>query len=231
MDTSIPGSFIPHDTSDVGRSDYRSQSGLADLLLLISIVLFVASAALAGGVFLYGQYLDTANASKVQQLERAKAAFEPSLISQLMRLNDRMASADSILGNHFAPSMFFDALQAATLSTVSFSSLDLQAVDAHGISIKMAGVAKSVNSIALQADLFSKNGVIKDPIFSGIDREQDGVHFQLTAEVDSKAIAFSRFLNGSAQAAGAATPAASQTPTVRSPFGLPADSASSSDKK
>lgn len=225
MDTSIPGTFIPHDAADSSGGGYRSQSGLADLLLLISIVLFVASAALAGGVFVYGQYLDTANASKFEQLKHAKAAFEPTLISKLTRLSDRMASADMILGNHFAPSMFFDALQAATLSTVSFSGLDMQSSDTHGIAIRMSGVAKSVNSIALQADLFSKNGVIKDPIFSGIDREIDGVHFQLTAEVDAKAISFSRFLNGSTQAAGAATP---QQPTVRSPFGLPAGDSSSS---
>jgi hypothetical protein len=226
VDTTIPGSFIPHDAADTGGSGYRGQSGLPDLALLISIVLFVASAALAGGVFLYSQYLDTANASKVQQLERAKAAFEPSLIAQLMRLNDRMSSADVILGNHLAPSMFFDALQAATLATVSFSNLDLQAADTHSLTIKMSGVAKSVNSIALQADLLSKNGVIKDPIFSGIDRELDGVHFNLNAEVDPKAITFARHLNSSAQAAGAAA-ATQQAPTERTPFGLPVNGADS----
>jgi hypothetical protein len=220
VDTTIPGSFIPHDAAEPSGNGYRGQSGLADLSLLISIVLFVASGALAGGVFLYSQYLDTANASKVQQLERAKTAFEPSLIAQLMRLNDRMSSADVILGNHLAPSLFFDALQAATLSTVSFSNLDLQAADTHALSIKMSGVARSVNSIALQADLLSRNGVIKDPIFSGIDREQDGVHFNLSAEVDPKAITFARHLNGSAQAAGAAA-AAPQAPAERTPFGLP----------
>lgn len=209
METGIPPSFIPSDTISNSNSS-RASTGLPELALLVSIVLFVASGALAAGVFLYAQYLDTASASKVQQLERAKEAFKPSLIEQLMRLNDRMLAADNILGNHLAPSAFFDALQAATLSTVSFSGLDLQSPDARTVTLRMAGVAQSVNSIALQADLFSKNGVIKDPIFSGIDREPDGVHFELSAEVDPKAIGYTRTLTSGTvqqQAAGAAIPA------------------------
>ena len=210
METGLSASFIPHDTAQASGLAVRERSaGLPEFALLVSIVLIIASAALAGGVFLYAQYLQTASSSKVQQLERAKAAFDPSLIESLMRLNDRIHAADTILGSHLAPTLFFEALQAATLSTVSFQNLDLQA-DKSMMTIKMAGVAQSVNSIALQADLFSKNGVIKDPIFSGIDREQDGVHFSLTAEVDPKAIAYRHFLQtmDASQAAGAAFPAA-----------------------
>lgn len=213
METGTPASFIPHDTAQTGGMVTRERAaGLPEFALLISIVLIVASAALAGGVFLYAQYLQTASSSKVQQLERAKAAFDPSLIESLMRLNDRIHAADIILGSHLAPSLFFEALQSATLSTVAFQNLDLQA-DNSMMTIKMAGVAQSVNSIALQADLFSKNGVIKDPIFSGIDREQDGVHFSLSAEVDPKAIAYRQFLSSqnAPQAAGAAFPAAADT--------------------
>ncbi len=225
METAVPASFIPHDTP-AASGGYRERSaGLPELALLISIILLVASSALAGGVFLYAQYLATASSSKVQQLDRAKAAFDPALIQKIMRLNDRLHAADALIGTHLAPTLFFDALQAATLSTVSFADLDLQA-DSAGMTIKMSGVAQSVNSIALQADLFSKNGVIKDPIFSGIDREQDGVHFALTAEVDPKAVGYGQLLRALApQAAGAASAVPVEQPAQEpSPFGnLPAN--------
>lgn len=204
METSMPASFIPHEAPVIGRP--RETTGLPEVSLLVSIVLFVASGALAAGVFFYAQYLQTASASKVEQLERAKAAFEPALIQQLMRLEARMHSADTVLSAHAAPSTFFDALEAATLSTVSFSSLDLQSIDGRSYAVKMAGVAESVNSIALQAELLSRNGVVKDPIFSGIDREPNGVHFVLTADVDGAAIGFTRTLSARgapAQSAGA----------------------------
>ncbi|MEK7133985.1 MAG: hypothetical protein AAB804_02855 [Patescibacteria group bacterium] len=188
-ETGIPTSFIPHDTG-VAPAARRGGGGLNDLLLLCAIVLFVASAALGAGVFLYEQYLQTESASKLAQLERAKAAFEPALIHELTRLDDRMHAADRILGAHVAPTLFFLALQQATLATISFRSLDLQAPDAQHMTITMAGVAQSVNSIALQADIFSKNGVITSPIFSNIARQADGVHFNLSAAVNPVAIGY-----------------------------------------
>ncbi|OHB18691.1 MAG: hypothetical protein A2854_05230 [Parcubacteria group bacterium RIFCSPHIGHO2_01_FULL_56_18] len=190
VDTGIPASFIPHDTS-VARPPSRGGGGLNDLLLLVAIVIFVASAALAVGVFLYGQYLVTENTAKLAQLERAKAGFQPALIQQLTRLDDRMHAADRVLSGHIAPSLFFQALEQATLQTVSFKTLDFQVAENQTLTVKMAGVAESVNSIALQADLFSKNGVITNPIFSNIARQPDGVHFSLTAVVNPSAINYS----------------------------------------
>lgn len=212
-----PGAFIPHDTvAPVAR---KNSGGLNDLLLLSGIVLFVASSALALAVFLYGQFLHTESASKLEQLQRAKAAFEPSLIQQLTRLDDRMHAADNLLSSHIAPSAFFAALQAATLETVSFQSLDLQASDPHHITIKMAGIAQSVNSIALQADLFSKNGVITSPIFSGIARQSDGVHFNLSALVNPNAINYSSVGSLPANPVPTSQTPAQTTPSATSPFG------------
>ena len=212
----------------------RRESGLSDLFLLLSVVLLVASGALAGGVFLYGQYLAQTNASKVDQLDRAKAAFEPTLISQLTRLDDRMHVADALLASHVAPGAFFDALSAATLSTVSFSDLNFTASDQHHLTIRMSGIARSVNSIALQAELFSKNGIITNPIFSGISRQPDGVHFNLTADVNASAIGYSRVMAAQANAAASQAAAAAATTqegsaapqTPASPFGGPQQGAS-----
>ncbi len=213
VDTGIPASFIPHDTS-VTRPSSRSGGGLNDLLLLVAIVIFVASAALAVGVFLYGQYLVTENTAKLTQLERAKAGFQPALIQQLTRLDDRMHAADRVLSGHIAPSLFFQALEQATLQTVSFKTLDFQAAENQTLTVKMAGVAESVNSIALQADLFSKNGVITNPIFSNIARQPDGVHFNLTAAVNPSAISYA----GVARSAEGGAEDTQNPPTSTSPF-------------
>lgn len=228
-ESGTPGSFIPHDTA---VTPTRARGGaLNDLLLLCGIVLLVASGALAVGVFLYAQFLQTQNASKITQLQRAEAAFEPSLIEQITRLDDRMHAADSILGEHIAPTSLFQALNQATLQTVSFQTLDFEAPDAEHITVKMQGVAQSVNSIALQAELFSKNGVIASPIFSNIAREADGVHFDLAATVNPAALNYTTFISSASGAAAIqgqqTTPATATTPTVpaasdvvpASPFG------------
>ncbi len=216
METGIQSSFIPRDAGESKSSSPRlTGAGLSDFILLITIVLFVASASLAGGVLLYKQYLLTATQSKIDQLQRAKAAFDPALIQQLTRLDDRMHAGATILGGHVAPSVFFAALSQATLTTVAFSSLNYEGSDKQHIAIHMSGIAQSVNSIALQAQVFGKNGVIANPIFSSIGRQADGVHFNLAALVNPTAINYEQSIATQA-APQTQTPARSQ-PT--SPFG------------
>lgn len=166
--------------------------GASELFSLVTLVLFVASAALAAGVFLYGEYLRASETSKVDQLERARAAFEPSLIHELTRLDDRMRAAGDVLGKHIAPTALFKMLEQTTITTVAFSSLDFEMSDAQHMQVEMAGVAASVNSIALQADLFAKGGMIVSPIFSDIDRRPDGVHFSLTAQINPAAVNYAQ---------------------------------------
>ena len=195
----------------------RDGGGLSELLLLMAIVSLVASSALAGGVYLYVQYLQNTSIAKVQQLERAKAAFDPSLIQQLTRLDNRMHAADSLLSSHIAPTVFFSALQQATLSTVAFRSLQMAVTDPQRITLSITGVAQSVNSVALQAEVFSKNGVITNPIFSGINRQLDGVHFNLDARINPAAINYLQSLQ-STQPSAADTSLQPQAPQTQSPF-------------
>lgn len=219
METGIQSSFIPHDAGEVKMTSPRigGGTGFSELLLLLSIVLVVASGTLAGGVFIYKQYLQTATNSKKDQLQRAKDAFDPSLIQQLTRLDDRMHAGSSILAGHVAPTVFLDALAQATLTTVAFTSMNLDNNDTQHINVKLSGVAQSVNSIALQQQVFGKNGVIANPIFSGIGRQPEGVHFDLSFVVNPKAINYNQML-GAANPQQAA-PARPQTQAPASPFG------------
>lgn len=212
---SAPQSFIPHEAAVAAQSVRKSGKGLTDLFALISLVLFVAAIALAVGMFLYNEYLSASAESKVDQLERAKAAFEPSLIAELTRLDDRMQAAGAILQKHIAPSVFFQMLEQTTIGSVAFSSLDFEVTDTENMAIQMDGIAGSVNGIALQADLLSKGGMVTSPIFSNINREVDGVHFSLSANVNPVAINFSQLI--SAGASGVPSPTEQTLP-----FGAPA---------
>ncbi len=226
METGIKSSFIPRDAAVPAASRVARGPGFADLLILIAIVLLVASVALAIGVFLYVQFLQTSSSSKLEQLERAKQAFEPSLIQELTRLDDRMRAADQVLSDHLAPSVFFHLLEGLTLQTVAFSNLDFQAVDPQNMRVKMRGVAQSVNSIALQADYLSKSGAITSPIFSNIDREPSGVNFDLSAIINPVALRY-------AQLSAALAPIVPQEEQGGFPFapreGLPQAPAEGSD--
>ncbi len=195
MESNIKSSFIPKDTVQIGvsRPNY-SRSGLSDIGVLLGIVLLVASAGLGIGTFLYEQYLNSSLASKREQLERAQAAFEPTLIAELTRLDDRMKSGELLLQRHAAPSILFALLEQLTLENVSFTDFELDAAQDDAYTITMHGIAQSVNSIALQADLFGKHTAIVSPIFSNIGREEDGVHFDVTANINPAAIRYTNLV-------------------------------------
>nr|AQQ74991.1 hypothetical protein [uncultured bacterium] len=187
METGIKSSFIPQSPVMGASPRRRSGGGGFDFFVLIGLVLFVASATLAAGVFLYVQFLQSSNASKLEQLERAKAAFEPALIRELTRLDDRMRAADEVLAKHVAPTALFALLEQLTLQTVAFSSFDFT-TGSEKTTLTMQGLARSVNSIALQADLLSRSGTIVSPIFSDINRQIGGVRFNFTANIRPEAL-------------------------------------------
>jgi hypothetical protein len=218
MESNIKSSFIPQSPIAPSRAAARTSGGGFDLFILLGIVIFVASATLAVGVFLYSQYLTTSAASKLEQLERAKQAFEPSLISDLTRLDSRMRTASEILESHIAPTALFQLLEQLTLQTVAFSSFDFSASE-EGLTLDMRGIAQSVNSIALQADLLAKSGVISSPIFSNINRQINGVNFDFTAEVNAGALNYANQVNPS----GAPETQESIPEEPASPFGTPQD--------
>ncbi len=202
-------SFIPHDA--VRARTASMPMGAMDLVVLASIVFLIASIMLAGAVFFYGRYLSTDITAEQAQLQRSKEEFQPSLIQEFTRLDDRMRVTSDLLSKHDAFSLLFQNLQQTTLKTVSFTSLALTVTPDQPITFKMDGIADSVNSIALQADLFSKSGVITNPIFSNINRELDGIHFSLTGDVNTSAINYSQVLSAGSGAGQPSQPAAGNT--------------------
>jgi hypothetical protein len=192
MESGIKATFIPREPLDERpRAQVYAGGSPFDLIALLCIILAIASAALGVGMFLYVKFLETSKTSKVAQLQRAQEAFEPALIAELTRLDDRMSAGNDVLNNHIAPSLLFTALEQLTLETVSFASFNLTVSDTQEITLEMRGRAKSVNAIALQADLFGKHPAIASPLFSNINRGNDGVvGFDLSANINPSALRY-----------------------------------------
>jgi len=224
METGIQSSFIPKDAAvpqTAHRVSVATGSAISSLFGLIATVLLVASVALAVAVFLYGRFLESQSASKLEQLHVAERSFDPVLIQQLSRFDDRMHVAQQLLDMHLAPTTFFQALNQSTLATVSFKNLTFTG-DPSGkqLLIKMSGIAQSINSIALQADVLNKSGIITNPIFSKINRQPGGVQFDLNAIVNPSQITYQALVGGVQPQAvpvipsqGTSPPVSTSTPT------------------
>ena len=211
MESQIKASFIPQDVGKAPVLKRRGGAGGSDLFILGGIILLVASVALAASVFLYVQYLQNSIVSKQDSIDRARAALEPALIDELSRLDARMKAADVLLQLHTAPSIVFNLLEQITLQSIQLTDFELTTDGMSSLKITMKGEAESVNSIALQSDLYGRSGIITSPIFSDINRASDGLmSFRVDAILNPDAVRYSKLIN----TAGTATTNTTGQPTT-----------------
>jgi len=192
MEPTFKTSFIPKESlkaaspvRNIGRT--RGRFGVATAL---TFAIFLITMAVAGALFLYGLFLQKSNTDKKASLERSSAAFQPALIEQLSRLDTRIDTATSLLGSHIAPSAILTVFQQLTVSAIQYSGFTYKVADA-GASVRMAGRAKSFNSVAYQADRLGENPAIKNPVISDIRLDGNGdVLFNLTVTFDKSVLAY-----------------------------------------
>lgn len=192
MEPKFRTSFIPKKAL-VTASNLQKKSGEGSLGVITLLVLIIALGAivLSVGVFLYQQILEASITRKTDTLERARAAFEPALIQTLVRIDTRLGAAETILNQHITPSVFFETLENLTLKSVQFQDFRLTRVGNGKISISMKGIANDFRGVALQADVFGNSKLIREPIFSNLNLDQDGkAVFSLSAFIDPSFINF-----------------------------------------
>ncbi len=215
MDTQVRTSFIPKKAIAATPSSRRG--GGVGVLFFVALLLFLASAALAGGSFAYSQYLTQSISSKSDQLSRARAAFEPATIQDLMRLEDRLKYSKQVLDTHVAPSVIFNLLSEHTLSTVSLDKMEYSRTPDGESTVSLSGTTNTYSDIALQSDEIGKARALKNAIFSGFAVQDSGrVSFSVSANVDSGFLSYRSVLAGGLSPSSAVPdthPTASTSPT------------------
>ncbi len=194
MDKEFQTSFIPKKTIEQRPKSIKSGGGL---LNVFAFIIFLASIISVGGAYFYRNGIRSDIETYKVSLQRARAAFEPSLITELQILDKRLNAATSILDKHIAVSPIFVLLQDLTLPTVRYSDFSYVIDERTNlVNMQLKGEARGYNHIALQADLFSKNKFIKNPIFSDFTLDQIGnVDFNLSFSVDRSLVTYDSFLD------------------------------------
>lgn len=162
------------------------------LLNLAATVIFLAALVAAVVVYFYKVTLERQVVLMGQQLQIARGSFEPSLITEMQRLDKRLNAAGTILKDHLTMSPFFVELEQNTLKQVQFTNFNYSFKD-NKIVVKMSGKAADYRTIALQNDLFSANKYFKNILFSNMTLDETGrVNFELNFNIDPDFLRASR---------------------------------------
>ena len=195
MEPQFKTSFMPK--QPVASQPQRAvRGGSVSLVFLLTLIVFLVAILASAGLFLYQQFLISSIERKSQDLERARASFEPALIQELTRLEARIETAESLLGSHVALSQLFAFLESNTISSVQFNNFRFAALADGGTTITMDGKARSFGSVALQSDLFGNSAVVQEPIFSNLNVDAFGdVTFTVDAFINPSLLSYRASLN------------------------------------
>jgi hypothetical protein len=208
METKFQTSFIPKKplVTDPTKSVVVHSGGSISIMMIISIILFIAS--LGGAVFsvVWIGVLNKAQESYKQQLSESEKRFNISLIGDLKKFSTKIDISKELFKNHLSVSEIFPIIDELTIETVKFDTFEFAESDksADSIEITMHGVAKNYNSIAFQSDVFGasekfgKNKIIKNPVVADLSEEENGeINFTFSGLLSSKDILYDKTVDAS----------------------------------
>ena len=185
MEPTFQTTFIPKKPLAENRD--TGQSGGVSIMVFLATILLVVSCALAGGMYLYRNSVDVKVVEMQKQIDQSSISYDADLAFNIEDTNRRLTVAQELLGNHVSFSPLLVTLGENTLKTIRYNKMNAeQTVGSNAIvTIKISGVAKNYDAIALQSDMFGKNRFIRDPIFSNlIPTIDNNISFDLSFTVD-----------------------------------------------
>jgi hypothetical protein len=227
MPPKFQSSFIPKGPAAPVAAGIIPQAKPAaqhDILAFLAKGVFALSILLAAGVVGYKWYLNYSIAKMKAELDAARSEVASGLTTDLIRLNDRITSAQALIDNHRVLSPLFAFLQASTPQTVQLTDF-AYSEDDTGPHLMVHGSAKSYAALALEANVIEKDKNFIAPVFSDFLLDDKGnVTFSLKAGLSPDLLSYAKTVGRTSlpAAASSSTPVATTSPAA-----LPSQAASS----
>ncbi len=193
MDPRFQTSFIPKKPI-VAQSSVRTPANI-NLFALIATVIFVTTLAVGGAAFFYERVLAKQIESDKASLERARGAFDPELIAQIVRFDTRIETARKLIEQHVSVGPLFQFVADITLPSVRFNNFEFSYLSPEEVEVSMTGQAKSYASVALQSDVLNDQKNLTEVTVGDMDLGNAGdISFSVTGKVNPALLRYSSTL-------------------------------------
>jgi hypothetical protein len=238
MEPKFQSSFIPKGVSGAPTPSgvmpsTRRVSTQRDIVSLLATGIFVLSLLLALGVFGYSYFLNYRIGQMGAELQDARAALQPETVQELVDLNSRLVSTESLLKRHRIISPVFKFLESSTPKSVRYTDFSFDVTN-KGLELNMKGAATSYTSLAVAADTVNKNPFLKGSVFSDLSLDDKGrVLFSLKSVIDPQLLSYTRYVESATGSSEPSQPRVTATTTVATSTGpsLPQGPATSTNPK
>lgn len=180
-------SFIPKKSLSSQPVSRGGGSGFAWLSFLI----FVLSAALWGGLYMYKNYLSDNIVQLGKSIENQKASFEIPTVNEVTGFSEKISVAKKLLAEHKAFSNVLDFLQDFTMKDVRFNDLNYSSAESGEPVLTLSGTTKSYGRLTAQIQALEKYNQVKRVSVSGLSSDASGaVKFNLKIILDPALLAY-----------------------------------------
>ena len=191
-----PTSFIPK-KSLVVKPEYKRSYGI---FTPIAVILLVLSAGLYGGAYAYDYQLQEQAKADQETIDKQEKAFDTKLLTDLQKLDTRIAITKQLLKKHVTLLPLLDLLASETIRGLRLTSLAYTLAPGSGqTQVHFSGESRDYDAIALQSDVFgADNAIIKNFLFGDLSLGKNGsVDFSLDMGLEPSIFSYEDSLNKS----------------------------------
>lgn len=165
------------------------------ILFVVSVIIFIASLAIAGGMYGYKAYLEKQVVDLSNSLNLVQKNLDPNTIKEFTVMDKRLRNSETLLNQHVITSPLFYVLGVTTLPTIRYTKMDMSFNEAGNLAVTMSGESDGYRSIALQSQALSQNANLSDTIFSNFTVTPKGrVSFDVAFTIPKADLSFSKNL-------------------------------------
>lgn len=194
MEQEFRTTFIPKKPIVQGTSSSVAPvSKPVGIIFVISLLIFIVSIALGGGVYLYKSYTQQQVDQLAVSLNKVQKNLDPNAIKEFSVMDKRLRNSEVLLNQHRVIFPVFNVLGNTTLPTVRYTKLDLSYNEAGDLEVNLSGESDGYRSIALQSQALAQNADLQDTIFSNFVVTPKGrVSFDLAFTVPKSDLVFTK---------------------------------------
>lgn len=153
--------------------------------VFFSFLIFILSAALWGGLYMYKNYLGDNINQLEESIKNQKTSFEIPTVNEIIGFSEKVSVAENLLAGHKAFSNVLDFLQDFTMKDVRFNDLNYSFSDTGEPTLTLSGTTRNYARLASQIQNFEKYERVKQVSVSGLTSDVNGVvRFNLKIIID-----------------------------------------------
>ena len=203
------------------------------IFLILSILVFLASVASVGGVYLWEKTALEQQAVYKETLAQNRSSFGEEQLEIFKKLNTKITIAQEHINTLLTPRALFDILSAVTVQSIRYKNFTFTPPLKVGdpIKIAMTGEGAGFQAVAYQSDVLAGQSRIKNPVLADFAVNENGfVSFSFSGEIDPKDVLYrSQFgttnssvqVNSPVGGSAPASSAAQTAPTTQAPAADP----------